>query len=413
MDYILKYHQPEEIATIELPGSKSITNRVLLINAMSETHAKLNGLAQCDDTYAIIDGLRKHDLGIVDVGAAGTAMRFLTAYFAATEGVSVTLTGTDRMLNRPIGPLVEALRQLGAKIEYTGEEGFPPLRIEGNRLRGGHIGVRSNISSQFISALMLIGPTLERGLKIHLLEDTVSKTYIEMTCEIMRKFGINARYDNESITIPQQDYLPPISYDIESDWSAASYFYEAVALSKTDKLKLTGLYSADKSLQGDRQLVDIFELFGVYTAFYDGYAMIQKREYTDASAIELDLKSCSDLVPTLAVTACLSNRKFHFTGISNLRIKECDRLQALVLELRGLGYFLRCDDDSLSWTGERCERSHQASIKTYKDHRIAMAFAVASTKIDGIIIEDAEVVRKSFPQFWNEMRKVGIETTVC
>lgn len=412
MDYKLSYQKPEEPATIELPGSKSITNRVLLINAMSETQAKLEGLAQCDDTYAIIDGLRKYDLGHVDVGAAGTAMRFLTAYFAATEGVSVTLTGTDRMLNRPIGPLVEALRQLESRIEYGGEEGFPPLRIEGHRLKGGHIGVRSDISSQFISALMLIGPTLERGLTIHLLEDTVSKRYIEMTCEIMRKFGINAYYNNETIKIPQQSYLPPISYSIESDWSAASYFYEAAALSDTGKLKLKGLQSPEKSLQGDSRLAEIYESFGVQTAFYDGYAILQRNGQREDSPIELDLRNCPDLVPTLAVTACLNRREFHFKGIRNLRIKECDRLHALVLELRGLGYFLRCDDDSLSWNGELCERAISPSIKTYKDHRIAMAFAPAATKIEGLVIQDAEVVRKSFPQFWNEMRQIGIETSV-
>ncbi len=414
MDYILKYRKPEDTEGIDLPGSKSITNRALLINAMSETEARLEGLAQCDDTYAIIDALRKAELGHIDVGAAGTAMRFLTAYFAAMPSISLTITGSDRMLNRPIAPLVEALRNIGAKIDYISEEGFPPLRIEGRNLKGGHIGVRSDISSQFISALMIIGPTLQRGLTIHLLEDTVSKTYIEMTCQIMRKFGINAHYNNETIKIPRQSYLPPMSFDIEADWSAASYFYEMVALSDIDKLKLKGLQPPGKSLQGDSFLSEIYSLFGVQTSFYDNYVLIQKSDDSPKSDTPLDfnLTCCPDLVPTLAVTACLSNRQFHFKGISNLRIKECDRLHALVVELRGLGYFLRCDADSISWEGEKCQPNLRPIIKTYKDHRIAMAFAPAATKIDNLVIQDAEVVRKSFPQFWNEMRKVGINTSL-
>lgn len=411
MDYKLSYKEKIEIDAIDLPGSKSITNRVLLINAMSETKSRIEGMAQCDDTYAIIDALRNAELGKVDVGAAGTAMRFLTAFFAATPGYSLTLTGTDRMLKRPIGPLVDALRGLGAKIEYVGEEGFPPLKIKGRTLEGGHIGVRSDISSQFISALMIIGPTLQKGLTIHLLEDTVSKTYIEMTNEIMRKFGINSHFNNETINIPHQAYLPPMSYSIEADWSGASYFYEIVALAGIKKLKIKGLLSPEKSLQGDSRLADIYELFGLTTMFNDGFAeIINTGKPAEMSKIELSLSDCPDLVPSLAVTACLSERQFHFSGISNLRIKECDRLHALVVELRRLGYFLRCDSDSLSWDGERCEVDLVPEIRTYNDHRIAMAFAPAAVRVSSLVIRDAEVVRKSFPQFWSEMRAVGIGT---
>lgn len=415
MDFKLSYTPVEDIAEIELPGSKSITNRVLIINALSENPTRIEGLAQCDDTFAILDALKSWELGKVDIGASGTAMRFLTAYFATLQGASLTLTGSERMQHRPIAPLVDSLRQLGANINYEGEDGFPPLRIEGRKLKGGHIGIRGDISSQFISALMIIGATLKNGLTIHLLEDTISRPYIDMTTEIMRKFGVDVRANSQVIEIPAQSYLNPISFTVEADWSSASFFYEFAAIAASGNIKLKGLTAPDKSLQGDARLANLYHNFGIGTAFYDDYAVISseaERHFESTETLRLNMADCPDLVPAMAVTACLTDRHFYFTGTRSLRIKECDRVAALVTEMRKLGYFMRCDADSLSWEGERCEPEENPIICTHNDHRIAMAFAPAVLKYTDLRISDAMVVNKSFPQFWNEMRRLGITTKV-
>lgn len=405
--------QYEKAVVVELPGSKSITNRALIIRALSEADFQLPGVAQCDDTYAITDALRKAEVGgIIDIGASGLAMRLLTAYFASRPNISLTLTGTERMQERPIGPLVKALEQLGAKIGYEKREGYPPLKISGRQLRGGVIGVRGDVSSQFISALMLIAPTLRDGLKIHLLEEVISESYIRMTAEIMRQFGVSVKYNHEIIEIPAQTYLRPIDFSIESDWSAASYFYGLVALSRNSDVRLGGLLEPEKSLQGDACTASIFRGLGVATYFSDKYAELRPHEESTDEVLELNLSSAPDVVPALAVTSCLLNRKFNFTGISSLRIKECDRLAAIVIEMRKLGYFLRCDNSSLLWSGERCEADARPRINTYNDHRMAMAFALAAVKFPEIVIQDAMVVTKSFPGFWNEMRRLGLENEV-
>lgn len=415
MDFRLSYKAAEGSGEVELPGSKSITNRVLIINALSENPTRIEGIAQCDDTYAIIDALKRYDEGVVDVGASGTAMRFLTAFFAARPGVSLTLTGSDRMLCRPIKPLVDSLIFLGANVIYKGEEGFPPLHIVGKHLKGGNVGIRGDVSSQFVSALMIIGATLRGGLTIHLLEDTVSRPYIDMTCEVMRRFGVDVRASENVIEIPEQTYLAPISFKVEADWSSASYFYELVALGGARSIKLSGLKASGKSLQGDAATAELFQHFGVGTSFYDGYAVISddSRSCDDAEEmLELNLSATPDLVPAMVVTACLRGRRFLYRGIHNLRIKESDRISTLVSEMRRLGYFLRCDSDSIGWEGERCEAEATPYIRTHSDHRLAMAFAPAIARIKSLVISDAMVVNKSFPRFWSEMRKLGITTEV-
>lgn len=410
MDFRLSYSPQQEIRAIELPGSKSVTNRALIINALSQRPARIGGIAHCDDTIAITDALKQCDCAHIDIGAAGTAMRFLTAYFASMPGVSLTLTGTQRMLCRPIKPLVDSLMQLDADIAYLGEDGFPPLSIEGKRLKGGNISIRGDISSQFISALMMIGPTLNGGLNIQLLGDVVSRSYIDMTCEIMRHYGIEVKSDENLIAIPEQSYSAPDVFMVEADWSSASYFYELVALTDMQNIKLTGLFSPQHSVQGDSALAHLFNHFGVQTSFNDDCAVISsgKRNEMSDEVLCLNLSTTPDIVPTMVVTACLKGRHFHFCGIHNLRVKESDRIAALTAEMRRLGYVLHSDFDSIGWKGERCTSESSPIISTYSDHRMAMAFAPAATIFPGLCIADVGVVNKSFPKFWIEMRKLGI-----
>lgn len=411
MDIRLRYRSDIVASPIELPSSKSIANRALVINALSAHPAEIGGMSVCDDTQAIVGALEQvseHSATIVDIGAAGTAMRFLTAYFAALEGVTVTLTGSQRMCRRPIALLVDALRQSGADIAYLGEEGFPPLRIEGKRLRGGEIAIRGDISSQYISALMMVGATFSEGLCIRLLGDTLSRPYIEMTAEMMRQWGIDVRTSADRIEILSHGYRSPASYTVEADWSAASYIYEMVALAELQNVVVRGLVAPERSLQGDSELVDLYRHFGVTTQFCDGCAVISCSPSESDEVLSLDLKATPDLVPAMVVTACLKGRRFTFEGVGNLRIKECDRIAVLTTEMRKLGYLLTFDDESVSWDGSRCEVECNPLIMTYKDHRIAMAFAPAVTQHQGLAIEDAMVVNKSFPQYWEQMRLMGI-----
>ncbi|MBR5788113.1 MAG: 3-phosphoshikimate 1-carboxyvinyltransferase [Muribaculaceae bacterium] len=411
MDIRLRYRSDIVASPIELPSSKSIANRALVINALSAHPAEIGGMSVCDDTQAIVGALEQvseHSATIVDIGAAGTAMRFLTAYFAALEGVTVTLTGSQRMCRRPIALLVDALRQSGADIAYLGEEGFPPLRIEGKRLRGGEIAIRGDISSQYISALMMVGATFSEGLCIRLLGDTLSRPYIEMTAEMMRQWGIDVRTSADRIEILSHGYRSPASYTVEADWSAASYIYEMVALAELQNVVVRGLVAPERSLQGDSELVDLYRHFGVTTQFCDGCAVISCSPSESDEVLSLDLKATPDLVPAMVVTACLKGRRFAFEGVGNLRIKECDRIAVLTTEMRKLGYLLTFDDESVSWDGSRCESECNPLIMTYKDHRIAMAFAPAVTQHQGLAIEDAMVVNKSFPQYWEQMRLMGI-----
>ena len=411
MDIRLRYRSDIVASPIELPSSKSIANRALVINALSAHPAEIGGMSVCDDTQAIVGALEQvseHSETIVDIGAAGTAMRFLTAYFAALEGVTVTLTGSQRMCRRPIALLVDALRQSGADIAYLGEEGFPPLRIEGKRLRGGEIAIRGDISSQYISALMMVGATFSEGLCIRLLGDTLSRPYIEMTAEMMRQWGIDVRTSADRIEILSHGYRSPASYTVEADWSAASYIYEMVALAELQNVVVRGLVAPERSLQGDSELVDLYRHFGVTTQFCDGCAVISCSPSESDEVLSLDLKATPDLVPAMVVTACLKGRRFAFEGVGNLRIKECDRIAVLTTEMRKLGYLLTFDDESVSWDGSRCESECNPLIMTYKDHRIAMAFAPAVTQHQGLAIEDAMVVNKSFPQYWEQMRLMGI-----
>lgn len=373
-----------------------------------------SNLSDCDDTEVIVDALNNNPYEI-NIKAAGTAMRFMTAYLAVKEGEEHVLTGTERMRHRPIGLLVDALRRLGANIEYAGEEGFPPLRIKGCTLEGGLLEVAGNISSQYISALLLIGPCLKNGLTLHMTGDVISRPYIDLTLWTMREFGADAEWsDYDTIVVKPQPYKDR-EYLTENDWSAASYWYEMMALTSNpdDEIKLEGLM--DGSKQGDSQVRYIFSLLGVKTAFKTKKPGVPttvtlKHSGRCVPRLEYNFVNSPDLAQTFVVCCALLNVPFHFTGLSTLKIKETDRIEAMKTEMRKLGYVVRSVNDSeLIWDGELCTPSLEAGIDTYEDHRMALAFAPAAFRFDGLRINNPQVVTKSYPQFWNDLKAAGFE----
>ena len=373
-----------------------------------------SNLSDCDDTEVIVEALNNNPYEI-NIKAAGTAMRFMTAYLAVKDGEEHVLTGTERMRHRPIATLVDALRRLGAQIEYAGEEGYPPLRIKGQKLEGGLLEVAGNISSQFISALLLIGPCLKNGLTLHMTGDVISRPYIDLTLWTMREFGADAEWsDYDTIVVKPQPYKDR-SYLTENDWSAASYWYEMMALSsnRDDEIKLEGLM--DGSKQGDSQVRYLFSLLGVKTTFKTKKAGVPSTVTLQHSGrcvprLEYNFVNSPDLAQTFVVCCALLNVPFHFTGLSTLKIKETDRIVAMKTEMRKLGYEIRSVNDSeLIWDGELCEPSLEAGIDTYEDHRMALAFAPAAMRFEGLLINNPQVVTKSYPQFWEDVKAAGFE----
>ncbi len=404
---------------VRLPASKSLCNRALVMTALAsgtEGTALVGNLSDCDDTQVMLHALAA-GREAVDIGAAGTAMRFLTALYAATPGRHV-LTGTPRMRQRPIGLLVDALRALGAHIDYAGEEGFPPLAIEGRQLDGGTVSLPANVSSQYVSALLMTGPVMRRGLRLELTGDIASRPYIDMTLGLMRHFGARAAWTSpRDITVQPVPYAAGRALTVENDWSAASYWYEMVALAPDPeaRLVLPGL-KAD-SLQGDACVSHLFEPLGVATRFTPAGAVLTKADPVPADAaagpaLALDLTPCPDLAQTLVVTCALLGRPFAFTGLHSLRIKETDRLAALRCEMARLGYPLReANGSELHWHGDRIAADPRPVIRTYEDHRMAMAFAPAAYRFPGLLIDDPGVVSKSYPAFWNALARVGTRLT--
>ena len=404
----IKVSSPEKItANIQLPSSKSICNRALVIRALSKNKDKnIDNLSDCDDTSVMIKALENMP-ETIDIMAAGTAMRFLTAYLSVTEGVHV-ITGTERMRQRPIKILVDALRSIGADIEYTENEGFPPLRIKGGKLEGGEISLQGNVSSQYISALMMIGPVLKNGLRLKLTGDIISRPYINLTIEIMREFGGKAEWTGDNlITIYAQPYK--VIHYVESDWSAASYWYEIAALSDDACIELPGLF--EKSFQGDSKVAELFEQLGVITEYGDKCVTLRKSgKHTEK--MEYDFVNQPDLAQTFVVNCCMMGIPFRFSGLQSLKIKETDRMAALITEMKKLGYTISESNGSvLSWNGERCESETTPAIDTYEDHRMAMAFAPAALKLRNIRINNPQVVSKSYPGFWNDLKKAGFIIT--
>ena len=396
--------------TIKLPASKSISNRVLVIYALSGSKILPDNLSDCDDTEVIMAALQQNPYEI-DIKAAGTAMRFMTAFLSVKDGEEHVLTGTERMRHRPIGILVDALRRLGADISYIGEEGFPPLRIRGHSLEGGLLEIPGNISSQFISALLLIGPVMRNGLTLRLTGDVISRPYIDLTLWTMREFGADAEWsDFETIVVKPVPYGQR-PYYIENDWSGASYWYEMMALSrhKDDEIRLEGLM--DGSKQGDSSVRYIFSLLGVKSTFettQGGVPTTVSLRHTGRCVprLEYDFINAPDLTQTFVVCCALLGVHFHFHGLSTLKIKETDRIEALKTEMRKLGYVIRdVNGCELIWDGERCEPSYEAGIDTYEDHRMALAFAPAAFRTGSLRINNPQVVTKSYPRFWDDLRK--------
>lgn len=406
-----KITAPQQLAaTIKLPASKSISNRALIIHALSGGNIMPDNLSVCDDTHVVVKALETMPYAI-DIKAAGTAMRFLTAYLSVTPGEHV-ITGTERMKHRPIGVLVEALRTLGADITYVEGEGYPPLQIHGAALEGGRVCIPGNVSSQYVSALLLVGPTLKRGLELQLMGSIVSRPYIDLTLWLMREYGADADWTaGDTITVKPRPYVQR-RFLIENDWSAASYWYEMTALYNCDmaKVRLGGLMDASK--QGDSIVKHIFSLLGVKTAFGDHEEgkptlVTLTPRMGSVSRIDFDFNNCPDLAQTVVVTCCALDIPFHFKGLASLKIKETDRIEALKCELRKVGYLVQSVNDSeLTWDGSRCEPS-MAPIDTYEDHRMAMAFAPLAIKHPGLTINHPEVVSKSYPTFWDDLQSAG------
>lgn len=477
-------------ASLALPTSKSLCARALVINHLCEQPIHLEGLSDCDDTQAILQGLEElrnsGDAPLrVDIGAAGTAMRFLTALFAATPRLDVVITGSQRMKERPIGALVTALQAAGADISYVEKEGYPPLHIRGKQLKGGSLALPSNISSQYVSALLMIAPTMRRGLQLELVGKVASAPYIHMTMQVMKAFGVESKWENNLISIESgQRYsrsLSPrcgtteetelaASYAIESDWSAASYWYEIVALhpDKAARVLLRGL--RETSEQGDSVCARWFEALGVTTTFTAEGAILEKSSISpqstpqsdgrlsedddslsknddnfsesneclsktdyrlsqvtsnssqaichssqtnhssckDAPPLLLDFTAAPDLAQTFVVTCALLSRPFHFKGLESLRIKETDRIAALIAELQKLGKHIEAiGEGELRYSAQNDSSPTQPiTIATYDDHRMALAFAPAALLFPQLSIEHPEVVTKSYPHYWEHLSEI-------
>lgn len=414
MDIIINGINPKNIPSnipdtpISLPASKSICNRVLTIVALSDGVGDVYNVSDCDDTNAIINAITMHQKGekYINIGAAGTAMRFMTAMLALRTKATVTIDGSARMRKRPIKELVDVLCQLGAKIEYAGEsDSCPPLLIHQAPMRGGSVSINGSISSQYISALMMIAPGLSDGLTINITGGLVSRPYVEMTAAIMRDFGAEVLCTDNQITIKQGDYQSR-TYSIENDWSAASYWYEIRSLIPDVNLRLASLHK--NSTQGDSKVAEIFKLFGVETEYTSDGVLLTYNPKSVAERIDIDLQNQPDLAQTIVVTACLKGIPFRISGLSTLRIKETDRISALISQLAKLGYTVReTEDATLESDSVRRSCDKAPAIETFDDHRMAMAFAPASIIVPGITIEDAEVVSKSYPKYWEHLKLIG------
>ncbi|MDP6908695.1 MAG: 3-phosphoshikimate 1-carboxyvinyltransferase [Flavobacteriales bacterium] len=383
------------LGEVELPVSKSIANRYLIIAALVDQKLQLpKGIPE---DVRVLHQTLESDSDVLNIGMAGTAMRFLTAFFAVQVGKTVTLTGAERMKQRPIGELVDALRILGAEVEYLESEGFPPLRITGKRLKGGQVEVSASVSSQFISALMMIGPMMESGLQINLKGKVLSRPYIELTADCMGKCGVEVAIDGNSISVPTGTYQFP-DLNVESDWTSASYFYALAAAKPKSRLLLKGLKLTSK--QGDSFLAEWFEKIGVTSVQKENGVEIQSSDEINFPK-EIDFIDNPDLAQTFAFLAATLGRPLKLTGLDNLRIKETDRVSALKTELKKLGVSVLIEETTMTVSGSIS--AEEAYVKSYNDHRMAMSAAVLSAVIP-VEIENPEVVAKSFPKFWSSVR---------
>lgn len=411
MDIKIQLNRPVLHAAVKITGSKSETNRLLLLQALYPGITIAN-ISESDDSAVMQQALANND-AVEDIYHAGTAMRFLTAYFALQEGREVTLTGSQRMKERPIAVLVDALRSLGARIEYIENEGFPPIKITGKKLTQSKVAIKANVSSQYITALMLIAGRLENGLELTLEGELTSVPYINMTLGLLNEAGIAAAIKENVITVKPQSNNAVLKPEItvESDWSSASYFYSIVAMSPVDSGIVLSSYKQN-SLQGDSALAVIYEQMGVKTIFDGKTIQLRKLNYKP-STISLDLNNTPDIAQTIAVTCFGLGIGCHLTGLHTLKIKETDRLEALKTELSKFGAQITVTNNSLTLQphnffteGEAGSQQRGGPVATYNDHRMAMAFAPLAIKTP-VIIKDAGVVSKSYPTFWQDMEALG------
>ncbi|MDX1326810.1 MAG: 3-phosphoshikimate 1-carboxyvinyltransferase [Arenibacter sp.] len=394
-------------AKIKITGSKSESNRLLLLQALYPTIA-IENLSNSDDAEVMQKGLAIAN-GTVDIHHAGTAMRFLTAYFATQENKEVVLTGSKRMTERPIKILVDALKELGAAIHYENNEGYPPIKIKGQKLTKSKVSLPANVSSQYISALLLVAPSLENGLELELVGKITSVPYIKMTLGLLAQIGVESSFEGNTIKVLPQKSVKATTQVVESDWSSASYFYSIVSLSDVgSEITLTS-YRKD-SLQGDSVLAEIYKDFGVETVFGEHEVVLRKTAAVSDKKIEIDLVNAPDIAQTIVVSCFGLGIGCHLTGLHTLKIKETDRLEALKTELGKLGAPISVTDKTLT-----LEPSSQINkgiaIDTYNDHRMAMAFAPLALKTD-LFINDAGVVSKSYPDFWKDMESLNFPVEI-
>lgn len=391
--------------TIQLPSSKSISNRALIINALSYSPYPIKNLSDSDDTKVMEAALYSNH-NHFDIGHAGTAMRFLTAFLAKIVG-EWEITGSERMQQRPIKILVDALKELGAKIEYLKNDGYPPLKIYGSHLEGKIIELDGSISSQYITALLLIAPTIQNGLTLKLNGEITSRSYIKLTLELMAKFGIRYQWRDNEIIVPEQHYFP-MDYTCEADWSGASYWYEIMTLADSGKVFLENLHL--ESLQGDAEIAAWFEPFGVTSTQVKNGVELEKVKNIQPERLDLDFIENPDVAQTLACLCVAKQIPFHFTGLKTLKIKETDRIAALQNELAKFGARLEePSNGELAWDGKIDTEiiEEKPVIKTYHDHRMALAFAPMSLAGYSMEVDDPMVITKSYPGFWEDLKKIG------
>ena len=411
MDLFLTYNSQLAIrnSQLSITGSKSETNRLLLLQALYP-NLKLENTSNSDDSEVMLKALQNSQLltpnsQLIDVHHAGTAMRFLTAYFSIQEGKEVVVTGSSRMKERPIKILVEALNQLGAEITYEEKKGFPPIRIKGKKITQNKVSLSANVSSQYISALLLIAPKLEKGLELTLEGEITSVPYIKMTLALLNEIGVTTSFVGNKITVCHAELVSASQLTVESDWSSASYWYSIVALSSIGTQITLSSYKKN-SLQGDSALVNIYQDFGVETTFNTNSSItISKVNFKNKKSLILNLQSSPDIAQTIAVTCFGLRMGCDLTGLHTLKIKETDRLEALKIELTKLGAEISVTHDAL-YLKSSLTIKENISISTYQDHRMAMAFAPLALKVP-IQINEAEVVSKSYPDFWEDLKKVG------
>lgn len=406
MIYRLTYNEKRFNERIVLSGSKSESNRVLIIRFLSKGEFEISNLSDSDDTKVLEKCLSEiHLSNEFDVTHAGTAMRFLTTLFSITKGERI-LKGSQRMHERPIKLLVDALRELGAEITYLGKDGFPPLKIIGKEIEGGEISIRGDVSSQYLSALCMIAPYLKNGLTLNITSEFTSKPYLIMTLNMMRHFGANVNEVDNKIIIQKRNYSPK-NYVVESDWSSASYWFEALAFCKNSSLELVGLKN-ENSLQPDSIVRELYEIFGVKTDSILNGIKLTSSELNTEDNYRIDFTNFPDIAQTLACSFVGFQKKTKLTGLHTLRIKETDRIDALKIELEKLGVKVKTTNETLELFDFNLT-NETSCTNTYNDHRMAMAFAPLVFVLKEIKIKNPEVVSKSYPQFWEHLKQLGVK----